>query len=268
MHTFTALYDRRADAEAMQAELERLGIIDLNHDLHSDQSEGFDRDAYSDQARPGLWGKRKGAAPPSEERHLYEEALRRGGFLLTVDCDDAEAARVHQLLESSSAVDMVDRERELRSSGFAPPVAAAAPLAAVAAERDLSRSAQHAEAVIPVMEERLTVGTRQVERGGVRVRAYVVEEPVREAVALREERVEVERRPVQARAVDAGDVFQERDIELTETAEELVVSKEARVVEEIALRKEAAERVETVQDTVRHTEVEVEDLGATPPRRA
>ena len=44
-----------------------------------------------------------------------------------------------------------------------------------------------------------------------------------------------------------------------EQAEEAVVSKEARVTEEITLRKEAEERTETVSDTVRHTEVEVED---------
>ena len=256
MHTFTALYDRQADAEAMQAELERLGIIDHDHDLHSRESEGFDPEGYSDDSDPGLWGKKGGVRPPKEDRHIYEEALRRGGYLLTVNCDDAEAGRVHQLLEGSNAVDMVDREREMRASGFAPPLAAA-PLPATAG----------ADEVIPVVEERLVVGTRQVDRGGLRVRAYTVETPVQENVTLRQERVDVERRTVNAPVADGEALFQERDIELTEASEEVVVSKEARIIEELSVRKEAGQRVETVRDTVRHTEVEVDELPGDPTTR-
>ena len=145
---------------------------------------------------------------------------------------------------------MVDRERELRASGFAPaaPITAAAPLASAADE------------VIPVVEERLVVGKRQVDRGGVRVRAYTVETPVQESVLLREERVEVERRPVNAGAADAQGLFQERDLSLTETSEEVVVGKVAHIVEELSVRKAADEHVETINDTVRHTEVEVEQI--------
>ncbi len=252
MHTFTALYDKQADAEAMQAKLEELGIIDLDHDLHSQTSEGFDGAAYSDDTNPGLWGKKGGVAPPKEDRHIYEEAVRRGGYLLTVNCDDAEAARVHQILEGSNAVDMVDRERELRAGGFVPPVAT--PVAATAA----------ADELIPVVEEQLVVGKREVDRGGVRVRAYTVETPVQESVSLRQERVEVERRPVDTPVTAADGLFQERDLELTETSEEVVVGKEARIVEELSVHKEAGQRVETVSDTVRHTEVEVEQIATDP----
>ncbi len=255
MHTFTALYDKQADAEAMQAELERLGIIDLDHDLHSQDSAEFDRNAYSDNSNPAFWGKKGGVAPPKEDRHIYEEALRRGGYLLTVNCDDAEAPRVQQLLEGSKAVDMVDREREMRASGFAPPVAA--PVAATAA----------ADEVIPVVEEQLVVGKRQVDRGGVRVRAYTVETPVQESVSLREERVDVERRAVNTPVTNTAGLFQERAVELTETSEEVVVGKEARIVEELSVRKEAGERVETVSDTVRHTEVEVDEIAPDPTTR-
>jgi uncharacterized protein (TIGR02271 family) len=121
---------------------------------------------------------------------------------------------------------------------------------------------------IPIVEERLRVGKRQVEHGRVRVRSYVVETPVQEQVTLRQERVEIERAPVDRplTAADKAD-FQERTIEATESAEEPVVSKEARVREEVRLRKEAEERTETVSDTVRRTEVEVDDQrkpGAAP----
>lgn len=113
---------------------------------------------------------------------------------------------------------------------------------------------------IPIVEERLTVGKREVRGGRVRVRSYVVETPVQEQVSLRQEHVEVERRHVDRPVTDADQViFQERTIEATESSEEAVVAKEARVVEEVVVRKDAEERVQTVQDKVRRTEVEIED---------
>jgi len=116
------------------------------------------------------------------------------------------------------------------------------------------------EEAIPIVEERLTVGKREVNRGRVRVRSYVVETPVQEQVALRQEHVEVERRHVDRPLTGADEaLFRERTIEATESAEEAVVAKEARVVEEVVVRKEAEERVQTVQDKVRRTEVEIDD---------
>lgn len=112
------------------------------------------------------------------------------------------------------------------------------------------------------VEENLEVGKRQVEGGGVRVRSRIVEKPVEETVRLREEHVRVERNPVD-RAVTDSDrtAFQEQNIELTERSEVPVVNKEARVVEEIKLSKDVNEREETVRDTVRSTEVDVDNLN-------
>jgi stress response protein YsnF len=71
-----------------------------------------------------------------------------------------------------------------------------------------------------------------------------------------------------------GEAFQERTIDMTTDREEPVIAKEARVKEEIVVRKEGEQRTETVRDTVRRTEVEVEDdrakstaTPATPPKR-
>ncbi|MCB4823408.1 YsnF/AvaK domain-containing protein [Roseicella aerolata] len=126
---------------------------------------------------------------------------------------------------------------------------------------------------IPIVEEQLRVGKRDVTHGRVRVRSYIVETPVEEQVRLREEHVQVERRPVD-RPLGAGERadFQDRVIEANESTEEAVIDKEARVREEVVIRKEATERTETVSDTLRRTEVEVEvederRRGAgTPPR--
>ena len=118
------------------------------------------------------------------------------------------------------------------------------------------------DTTIERIEENLEVGKRTVEQGGVRVRSRIVERPVEEHVRLREEHVHVEREPVN-RPVSGDELsnFQERDIELNERKEVPVVNKEARVVEEINLSKEVTERDETIKDTVRSTDVDVENLN-------
>jgi uncharacterized protein (TIGR02271 family) len=116
---------------------------------------------------------------------------------------------------------------------------------------------------VPVIKENLAVGKQQVETGGVRVHSEVREQPVEAQVNLRQEEVHVQRRAVD-RAITPGDAtaFQEGTIELTETAEVPVVSKQARVVEEVVIGKEATERTETVRDSVRQTVVDVEPVAA------
>lgn len=113
------------------------------------------------------------------------------------------------------------------------------------------------QAVVPVVEEELKVGKRQVDKGGVRVETKVREKPVAETVHLREEKVKVERRPADREATAADTAFKEGTLELHESAEEAVVSKKARVVEEVVISKQASEHDETVRDTLRKTEVEV-----------
>ena len=134
-----------------------------------------------------------------------------------------------------------------------------------------STGVSHAgDQVIPLVEETLTVGKRDVSHGRVRVRSYVVETPVSEQVTLRDEHVSIERRPVD-RAVTAADadVFRERSIEATQTDEEAVVAKNVRVREEVVLHKDVEERTETITDKVRHTEVEIDgdhaSTGTTKP---
>jgi uncharacterized protein (TIGR02271 family) len=118
-------------------------------------------------------------------------------------------------------------------------------------------------AAIPVVEEEIAVGKREVERGGVRVRTEVEERPVEEKVNLREEHVKVERRPVDrpASEADIQRAQQAGTIDVREKAEQAVVQKNARVVEEVVVGKEATQRTETVRDTVRKTDVEVEETG-------
>ncbi len=117
------------------------------------------------------------------------------------------------------------------------------------------------EAVAPIVDEELRVGKRPVERGGIRIHRRVEEKPVSEQVTLRDETVDVERRPVDRAASEADfAAVQEGTFEVRERDEEAVANKEARVVEELVVNKDVEERTETVQDTLRRTDVDVEQV--------
>ncbi len=114
--------------------------------------------------------------------------------------------------------------------------------------------------VIPVVEEELQVGKRKVETGGVKVKTSVTETPVETDVSLHKETVKVQRRAVDRPLTDADAAFREGTIELKETAEQAVVNKRARVIEEIVLSKEGSDTTHKVKDKVRKTNVDVENV--------
>jgi uncharacterized protein (TIGR02271 family) len=208
-------------------------------------------------------------AVPGEDRATLQEHIRRGGAVLHAQIPDEKFEAVYRVVEANGAVDFDEREATWRREGWTgwsgtAATGAAGTTATETVRQEIGMSG--AEERIPLAEEQIVVGKREVGRGYVRVRSYVVETPVEERVTLHQERVDIERRPVD-RPMEPGDeAFRERVIEATETSEEAVVSKEARVREEVVVRKEAEERTETVHDTVRRTEVEIEDeRGHTHP---
>lgn len=203
-------------------------------------------------AAGGILGALTKMGVPEEEAHHYAEGVRRGGTLVTLTADDAAAERAVEIMNRHGAVDIDRRAAQWRQAGWNRFDEKAAPFTA-------QQKTKEREAVLPVVEEEVKVGKREVERGGVRVYSHVVETPVEEKVTLREEHATIERRPVD-RPVTAAerDLFKEQTIEIRETAEEPVVSKTARVKEEVVVGTEAAEHTETVRETVRRTEVEVQ----------
>lgn len=228
-------------------------------------------------AAGGLLGALTGAGVPEEDAHFYAEGVSRGGTLVTVAADDDKAQDAYDIMQRHGAVDIDERGATYRQEGWKGYDTNAQPYTAeqVETHRTAVRSAapqtrdmNQGQAVLPVVEEQLEVGKRQVQRGGVRIYNQVSEKPVEAQVQLREEQINVERRPVD-RAVSANDqaAFQQGAIEVTETDEVPVVNKQARVVEEVVVDKTAQERTETVKDTVRRTDVEVEKLTDTQTTR-
>jgi uncharacterized protein (TIGR02271 family) len=126
-----------------------------------------------------------------------------------------------------------------------------------------TRQLKEGQTAIPVVEDEVAIGKREVERGGVRVRTEVQERPVEEQVRLREEHVTVDRRPVDrpASQADINRAQQGGTFEVREKSEEAVVQKNPRVVEEVVVGKEATQRTETVRETARKTDVHVEQTN-------
>jgi len=149
------------------------------------------------------------------------------------------------------------KNRDLTDQTPVRPAAPAIPGTDVAGTQRLDE-----KVAIPIVQEELQVGKREVQSGGVHVESHMVERPVEESVSLREEHVHVERRPVD-RPATAADVsnFREGSFDVVERSEQAVVAKTARVVEEVIIGKEATQRTERITDTLRHTEVTVNDLG-------
>lgn len=121
---------------------------------------------------------------------------------------------------------------------------------------------QQNQTSLPIIEEQLEVGKQIVRREGARIRSRIIEKPVEANLRLREEHVIINRRPVNREVTDADLTnFREGELVITEHAEIPVVGKQARVVEEIVIGKNVTEHVETVRETVRCNEVEVEKVN-------
>lgn len=215
----------------------------------------------------------------------YSEAVRRGSTVVAVTVSDqGRVEEARSTLASAGAVDIDKRSESWREEGYSGFDPSAEPYHPdqIAAERsryqtdsmrqpdvlltpDDTRSSQVADGtVLPVVREDLEVGKREVDLGTVRVFSRTETRPVEEQVQLHEERAEIERRTVDRPATDADlKAFEGGSIEIHETAERAVVSKTARVVEEVVVGTEASTRTETISDQVRNTVVEVDKTGTT-----
>lgn len=205
----------------------------------------------------GLVGALVDMGVPEEHAQAYADGVKQGGTLVTVQAEDTRVQIANEILNRYHPMDitqrgsgqqmgtMRDEHRQYEN---------------VQREQAVPVTGQ-SDAVLPVIQEDLLVGKREVDRGGVRVESHVTEEPVEKDINLRQERVTVERHPVD-RPVSDSDIsaFKEGTIEMRETSEEPVVEKRARVVEEVHVNKDVIDETHTVRDTVRKTDVEVQNL--------
>ena len=261
--TIVAMYDVPAHAEAAIRDLKAAEVPPNAISSHAEGGTAGGTTA-APAREPGFWASLFGGE--TTDSATFDRSLASGATVVTVKVPEQHKSRVVEILERHDPVDFDDRAASYGTTQTTTTTTATAPVAAAPLPKAAATATPVATATgddtIKVMEERLVVGKRAVNNGGARIRSYVVETPVEEQVSLHSESVHVERRPVTDGRVVTDADFAERSIEMTERHEEAVVGKEARVVEEISLRKEASDRVETVRDTVRSTKVDVEQVPA------
>lgn len=241
-------------------------------------------------ASGALTGPLVDAGIPRPEAEMYNEGVRRGGTLVTVRTNDRQdAEEAADIMARYDVVDIDQRGESYRNSGWKyddaakpyttdevktyrssyaterPIVGATTDTTRTMATADTTTNRQNidGEQVLPVIEENLQVDKRQVQGGTTRIRTFITERPIEEQVTLRDETIRVQRRAAQ-RDVAPGelDAFREQTFEVTETSEEAVVAKTARVIEEVVVGKDVQQRTETIRDTVRRQDVDVQESSS------
>src|SRR4051794_7229058 len=183
--TVTAFFDKRQDADEAIQRLVAEGVSRTSINIvegSQGSAQGSTAARSSSQEDMGFWEALKDLFLPDEDRSTYAEGLRRGGYLVTVRASDAQYERVIDILDDEGTVDLNQREAQWRAEGWtgygsgssggtsAATAGTAGRAGSASAERTASsadRTAGDREA-IPVVEEQLNVGKREV--GGGRVR--------------------------------------------------------------------------------------------------
>ena len=263
-----ALFASASAADAASRDLANAGIPETAIRRYSaDKSPSF-ASSENTSSTGGFWawllGEEDGIdaqrARYPNDQDAWDRNVQGDNCALSVTCSDQSLAeRAATILENHHPLHIDESAHgTAEMADMTSSTANAAP--AYGAARPAS---SQSEDVIPLREEDVKIGTRSVDRGVTRVRRYIVETPVEREVTLHGERVTIERRrPMEGRALSDGGL-EERTVEVRETEEVPTIEKTARVVEEVAIRKEATERTETIRDVARREEVEViDDKGA------
>jgi uncharacterized protein (TIGR02271 family) len=263
MHkTVVGLFEDSKQADRAMMELHNAGIPKEN--IKSVDSSGFkvQRVEGNEQSGAGMLILLKrlfGTDYHTEYEHsspLYAEWLQKGGSLVAVNTDDRHVGEATRILETYGSTETTSRVSRAEMVEKSPVNVDQRPLRSMGpteTDRDQRK--------LEVIEEELHVGKRKIQRGSVRVVKHVTETPVEETINLRDETVIIERRPLDRIANDA-DLKELADsrVEMIETAEEPVVSKEAHVKEEITISRKIVDREEKIRDKVRKTEVNIEGM--------
>jgi uncharacterized protein (TIGR02271 family) len=242
-----SVYDTTDKAKAALTVLKSSGIDTSDVSLLDRNSLG----AGIDHQHVGLWRRLFGENVWEHEADVYGDTLKRGGAVLAVRGPKERVAKIMAILDAHQPVDIHERAAKI---GTDVPIEAKALVTAPGT----GTTGASKDEVVRLAEEQMSVGKRMFETGTTRIRRFVTERPVEAQVNLHEEHAKVVRRAVTDPNYIADIDWSDKEYTVTETAERPVVSKTARVVEEIAVGKEGSDRTETVRDTVRRQQAEVE----------
>ena len=246
------LFDTAEHAEAARRNLENAGFP--SSDISVVGKLGLPGDA-SALRRPGLWQKLFGRDIEEHEARVYGKTVEAGGVVLTLRAPDSQLSKAMGILNQHNVVDV--KSRAIEAGYLAKETVAETRTTTPMPAKPLTTDIGKGE-VLRLAEEQLEVGKRLVTEGTTRIRRFIVEKPVEAQVTLHEEHVEIVRRAVADPASVKDIDWTDRTIEIIETIEQPVVSKSTHIAEEVVIGKKGTDRVETVKDTVRRQQVEVE----------
>jgi uncharacterized protein (TIGR02271 family) len=258
--TVVGFFDEAEDAQKAMQRLQQVGISQNSIDFTSGGAGAYGSTSTNvstnDRQEEGnaitrffnsLFG------DDSDDARKYSRVGSNSNYIITVHASsDDEAEQAADIMDDCGAIDVDERASREGSYNDYNNMSSST-------DRDTDYDRRSGDS-INRMEENLRVGKREVETGRVHVRSRIIETPVEEHVRLRQEHVNIERNPVDRRV--SGDEignFEDRDFEVTEHAEVPVVDKEARIVEEIRINKEVDEKDEVIRDTVRKTDVDIDE---------
>jgi uncharacterized protein (TIGR02271 family) len=252
------LFDTAQHAEAAKSNLAKAGFSTNDMSVVSAAELPNGGNALRE---PGLWHRLFGSDIEQHEAEVYGKAVETGGVVLTVRAADPDVPKAIGILNQHNVVDVQDRavQTGLLSKAEAIPVAAA--VAAAVPAKPLTSDVSK-EQVLRLAEEQLEVGKKLIEQGTTRIRRFVTEKPVEAKVTLHEEHAQVVRRAVSDPSYVQDIDWSDQTVEVLETAEQAVVSKSSHIAEEVVVGKTGSDHVETIKDTVRRQQVEVERVAA------
>jgi len=123
------------------------------------------------------------------------------------------------------------------------------------------------ETVIPLYEEQVRVGTREVDAGSVRLRKVVTTETVNQPVQVRRETVVIDREPAgnqgqaNAQQQQGATAFQEQETVIQLKREEPVVETQMVPAGRIVAQKKTQSQQQSIQRQIRREDVQVEKVG-------
>jgi uncharacterized protein (TIGR02271 family) len=244
-----ALYDTDASARAAVKTLRSAGYSADDISIIQNESDAEKAGLH----HPGIWQRLFGHDLEHHEAAVLSRSLREGSAIVSVRVSESEAPKVISLLDSHKPVDVLDRARSYGLMGNTEGTKSGAMFSA-----PTSKGTE--EQVVRLAEEQLNVGKRVIDSGLTRVRRVIVEKPVEANVTLHEEHVEIMRRAISEPGPGKDIDWSDKTIEVSETAEEAVVDKTARITEEVVIRRTGSDHVQTVRDTVRRQQVDVERI--------
>jgi uncharacterized protein (TIGR02271 family) len=236
-----AFYDRTEKAEEAARALKSSGFVSSDISVLNDDSV-----SEKDVRDGNFWQRLFGRSISDQESAIYRHTLDSGGAALTLRTPDTEVDRAMKILNVHGPMNLHDRSASTSAQAASP----------------TETSAMDAvEEVVRLAEEQLDIGKRQITTGKSRIRRFITEKPVQQQITLHEEHCEVARREVTDPGLAKDIDWKDRIIEVVETSEQPVVTKTARVAEEVVIRRRGSDRVETVRDTVRRQQLEVERVS-------